>query len=168
MFGGVWIWFTVLQAQYINHPPGKLDWTDGHKFAVGFTLYLLFQICYFVRYIPSLVSFPFCNLLPSRAAELTFSSSLVPFLLSPVHIQPSCPHLQLIQNFLYYTISSLAREDHELIRLSSFLRGLESAGSACGFGISSRKSLSYYVPLGINVRSLPLPPSPPSRRERAS
>lgn len=34
--------------------------------------------------------------------------------------------------------------------MSSFLRGLESAGSACGFGISSRKTLSKKIPLSID------------------
>ncbi|GAA6038827.1 hypothetical protein JCM8097_002915 [Rhodosporidiobolus ruineniae] len=102
LFGGVWIWFTVLQLRYIAHKP-KLDWTDGTSFAEAFVLYLFFQICYF-----------------------------------------------LIQNMLYWFISQIAREQHELLRLSSFLRGLESAGSACGYGVSASKQLPYTVPLGIN------------------
>ncbi|ORY89285.1 MFS general substrate transporter [Leucosporidium creatinivorum] len=56
----------------------------------------------------------------------------------------------LLQNELYYVISQLARHPHELVRLSSFLRGLESAGSACAFGVSSRKTLSKLVPLSLN------------------
>ncbi|GAA5820950.1 hypothetical protein JCM11251_001892 [Rhodosporidiobolus azoricus] len=102
LFGGVWIWFTVLQLRFIANRP-KLDWTDGQEFAVAFTLYLMFQLCYFA-----------------------------------------------IQNLLYWLISQLAREQHELLRLSSFLRGLESAGSACGFGVSASKQLPFTVPLGIN------------------
>ncbi len=56
----------------------------------------------------------------------------------------------LVQNELYWLIAALAREPRELVRLSSFLRGLESAGSACGFGISSRKTLPKTVPLAID------------------
>jgi len=56
----------------------------------------------------------------------------------------------LVQNELYWLIAALAREPKELVRLSSFLRGLESAGSACGFGVSSRKTLSKTVPLSID------------------
>lgn len=37
-----------------------------------------------------------------------------------------------------------------MIQLSSILRGLESAGAACGFGVSARKTLPRTVPLGIN------------------
>ncbi|GAA5915372.1 hypothetical protein JCM6882_000235 [Rhodosporidiobolus microsporus] len=102
LFGGVWVWFTVLQLRYITNKP-KLDWTDGQEFAVAFTLYLFFNAAYF-----------------------------------------------LVQNILYWTFSQLAREQHELLRLSSFLRGLESAGSACGFGVSASKQLPFTVPLGIN------------------
>jgi hypothetical protein len=96
---------------------------------------------------------------PRAALTATAKSQTDRFLFSnflPVFTRQfptSFPRLQLIQNFLYWSISTLAREPHELLRLSSFLRGLESAGSACGFGISSRKQLSYFVPLGINVRS---------------
>ncbi|GAA5872122.1 hypothetical protein JCM16303_000986 [Sporobolomyces ruberrimus] len=56
----------------------------------------------------------------------------------------------LLQNELYWTISQCAREPSELIQLSSLLRGLESAGSACAFGISASKQLPKTVPLGIN------------------
>ncbi len=58
----------------------------------------------------------------------------------------------MLRNELYWLIASLAREPREMVRLSSFLRGLESAGSACGcgYGISSRKALSKKVPLAIS------------------
>ncbi|GAA5863623.1 hypothetical protein JCM8547_003671 [Rhodosporidiobolus lusitaniae] len=102
LFGGVWIWFTVLQLRYNDTKP-RYDWVDGTKFAAGFTLYLVFQAVYF-----------------------------------------------LLQNALYWWCSQLARDPTELVRLSSFLRGLESAGSACGYGVSARKTLPYTVPLGIN------------------
>ncbi|GAA6017758.1 hypothetical protein JCM10207_000487 [Rhodosporidiobolus poonsookiae] len=102
LFAGVWIWFIVLQLRFIDHPR-KLDWSDP-GFAGAWTLYLIFQICYF-----------------------------------------------LIQNYLYLAISQLAQHPHELVRLSSFLRGLESAGSACGYGVSASKHLPYTVPLGINI-----------------
>ncbi|KAM0748747.1 MFS general substrate transporter [Meredithblackwellia eburnea MCA 4105] len=56
-----------------------------------------------------------------------------------------------VQNLLYWSIALLAREEQELLRLSSFLRAFESAGSACGYGISSRKKLPYTVAVGIDV-----------------
>ncbi|GAA5831363.1 hypothetical protein JCM5353_007141 [Sporobolomyces roseus] len=56
----------------------------------------------------------------------------------------------LLQNLLYWNISQTARQPTELIQLSSLLRGLESAGSACAFGVSASKSLPHTVPLGIN------------------
>jgi hypothetical protein len=55
-----------------------------------------------------------------------------------------------LQNVLYYIFSELARNPKELIRLSSILRGAESAGSACGYGVSARKVLPMTVPLGID------------------
>ncbi|GAA5966882.1 hypothetical protein JCM21900_001954 [Sporobolomyces salmonicolor] len=56
----------------------------------------------------------------------------------------------LLQNELYWLISQLARQPTEVIRLSSFLRALESAGSACAFGVSASKHLPKTVPVGIN------------------
>ncbi|GAA5926642.1 uncharacterized protein JCM15063_000329 [Sporobolomyces koalae] len=56
----------------------------------------------------------------------------------------------LLQNELYWTISQVARGPTELLQLSSLLRGLESAGAACGFGVSARKTLPRTIPLGIN------------------
>ncbi|KAL8278101.1 hypothetical protein RQP46_009561 [Phenoliferia psychrophenolica] len=104
IFGGVWIWFTVLQLRYLKNPVKGLDWDESStRFGVPMACYLIFYVMYY-----------------------------------------------LIQNELYWLISTIAREPKELVRLSSFLRGLESAGSACGFGISSRKTLSKKVPLGIN------------------
>ncbi|BGP20131.1 hypothetical protein JCM10213v2_008266 [Rhodosporidiobolus nylandii] len=100
--GAFFFVLSLFGVRYIKHKP-KLDWTDGNDFAAAFTLYLFFQICYF-----------------------------------------------LIQNVLYWLIAQLAREPSEMIRLSSFLRGLESAGSACGYGVSASKQLPYTVPLGIN------------------
>ncbi|GAA5872244.1 hypothetical protein JCM1840_004107 [Sporobolomyces johnsonii] len=56
----------------------------------------------------------------------------------------------LLQNELYWLISQLAREPTEVIRLSSFLRALESAGSACAFGVSASEHVPKTVPVGIN------------------
>lgn len=122
--GGCWIWFTILQVRYIANPPKGLDWAEGHSFSLPFAAYIIVYTFYY-----------------------------------------------LLQNELYYVISQLARHPHELVRLSSFLRGLESAGelssspnlecrsqliptfpagSACAFGVSSRKTLSKLVPLSLN------------------
>lgn len=120
--GGCWIWFTILQTRYIANPPKGLDWAQGHSFSLPFAAYIIIYTFYY-----------------------------------------------LLQNELYYIISQLARHPHELVRLSSFLRGLESAGkssssrppcfqlilsslsgSACAFGVSSRKTLSKLVPLSLN------------------
>ncbi|GAA6004593.1 uncharacterized protein JCM10292_005685 [Rhodotorula paludigena] len=100
--GGVWIWATVLQLEFIDDPP-KLDWSDGTRFGRGLAMYLLFYSTYYA-----------------------------------------------IQNQLYWSLSQLARHPTELLRLSSFLRGMESAGSAVGYGISAAKQLLFTVPLGIN------------------
>lgn len=69
-----------------------------------------------------------------------------PFLLTP----PSLFAQQTLQNNLYWLIASTARAPHELIRLSSFLRGAESAGSACGYALTASKNLPLTVPLGID------------------
>ncbi|BGP43596.1 hypothetical protein JCM10449v2_007637 [Rhodotorula kratochvilovae] len=60
-----------------------------------------------------------------------------------------------LQNNLYWLIAQTARAPHELIRLSSFLRGAERyaalpAGSAIGYGLTASKNLPLTVPLGIN------------------
>ncbi|GAA5936447.1 hypothetical protein JCM3775_000823 [Rhodotorula graminis] len=55
-----------------------------------------------------------------------------------------------LQNNLYWVIASTARAPHELIRLSSFLRGAESAGSACGYALTASKNLPLTVPLSID------------------
>ncbi|TNY19311.1 DUF895 domain membrane protein [Rhodotorula diobovata] len=55
-----------------------------------------------------------------------------------------------LQNALYWLIAQTARAPHELIRLSSFLRGAESAGSACGYALTASKNLPLTVPLGID------------------
>ncbi|GAA5967729.1 hypothetical protein JCM3765_000012 [Sporobolomyces pararoseus] len=103
VLAGLWIWFTILQVEFIKNPPKKIDWSDGHQFARAFALYLIFNCFYFV-----------------------------------------------LQNELYYIIASTARNSTEMIQLSSILRGLESAGAACGFGVSAKKTLPRTVPLGIN------------------
>ncbi|CEQ42606.1 SPOSA6832_04434 [Sporobolomyces salmonicolor] len=123
VLGGVWIWFTVLQVRYDGTEP-KYDWTDGGAWAAGFVLYLVFYSCYYVR-------------------PRSFSSPSSFSLCSP-------RSLQLLQNELYWLISQLARQPTEVIRLSSFLRALESAGSACAFGVSASKHLPKTVPVGIN------------------
>lgn len=103
----------------------KFDWTDA-GWAVGFVLYLIFNCLYFVR----------------LCLALTHHRRISTLIVLVVH--------QLLQNELYWTISQCAREPSELIQLSSLLRGLESAGSACAFGISASKQLPKTVPLGIN------------------
>ncbi|BGP03610.1 Major Facilitator Superfamily protein [Rhodotorula toruloides] len=102
IFGGVFIWLTILQTRFLKHKP-KLDWTDGRAFSEAFGAYVIFYIVYYT-----------------------------------------------LQNVLYYIFSELARNPKELIRLSSILRGAESAGSACGYGVSARKVLPMTVPLGID------------------
>ncbi|GAA6015701.1 hypothetical protein JCM11491_002451 [Sporobolomyces phaffii] len=56
----------------------------------------------------------------------------------------------VLQNELYWVISNTAQSPNELIQLSSILRGLESVGAACGFGVSARKTLPKTIPLAIN------------------
>lgn len=84
---------------------------------------------------------------PSRRSPplaLSASSSFSP------DADPSLFAQQTLQNNLYWLIASTARAPHELIRLSSFLRGAESAGSACGYALTASKNLPLTVPLGID------------------
>ncbi|GJN94444.1 hypothetical protein Rhopal_007524-T1 [Rhodotorula paludigena] len=122
--GGVWIWATVLQLEFIDDPP-KLDWSDGTRFGRGLAMYLLFYSTYYGKS----ASFKLRHCMTSGLVK----RSLLP-----------------IQNQLYWSLSQLARHPTELLRLSSFLRGMESAGSAVGYGISAAKQLPFTVPLGIN------------------
>lgn len=121
--GAIWIGFLVTQIRFINTPPAKIDWLDGHRFAGPWTLYVIYYTFYF-----------------------------------------------LIQNELYWIISTLAREPKELIRLSSFLRGLESAGESHSIERSSRALLTStvaFVRLCLRLRYLGSQDSPqddPSRQ----
>ncbi|GAA5840305.1 hypothetical protein JCM11251_006690 [Rhodosporidiobolus azoricus] len=100
VFGGAWIWFTILQVRYLKNPP-LLDWSDK-GFGAPFGAFLIYQLCYIT-----------------------------------------------LRNFLYWIVIQLARSPADLLRLSAFLRGLESVGAAVGFGISA-STVPYTVPLGIN------------------
>ncbi|GAA6035460.1 hypothetical protein JCM8097_000265 [Rhodosporidiobolus ruineniae] len=100
LFGGVWVWFSVLQVRYLKNPP-LYDWSD-RGFGAPFAVFLMYQICYIT-----------------------------------------------LRNYLYWLAIQLARTPSDLLRLSAFLRGLESVGSAFGYGISA-SSVPYTVPLGVN------------------
>lgn len=52
---------------------------------------------------------------------------------------------------LYFDIGGLSRDPLDIGRLSSILRSVESAGSAVGYGLTARKTLSQLVPLGVDV-----------------
>jgi MFS family permease len=45
--------------------------------------------------------------------------------------------LSMVENFIYWCISNLSDEQGELIRYSSLLRGIETAGVAIGFGVQA-------------------------------
>jgi MFS family permease len=45
--------------------------------------------------------------------------------------------LSVVENFIYWCISNLSDEQGELIRYSSLLRGIETAGVAVGFGVQA-------------------------------
>jgi hypothetical protein len=42
LFGGVWVWATVIQSQYDRHTPA-LDWVDA-GFGRGWALYIMLQV----------------------------------------------------------------------------------------------------------------------------
>lgn len=56
-----------------------------------------------------------------------------------------------LQSYLYFAIGGISRNPLDIGRLSSILRSIESAGSAVGYGLTARKTLSQLVPLGIDV-----------------
>ena len=56
-----------------------------------------------------------------------------------------------LQSYLYFVIGGISRDPIDIGRLSSILRSIESAGSAVGYGLTARKTLSQLVPLGIDV-----------------
>ena len=84
----------------MKQPVKGLDWSESSsRYGVPMACYLLFYVLYYVRV---------------DAPGKSEGSLLV--------------LIQLLQNELYWLISTVAREPKELVRLSSFLRALESAG----------------------------------------
>ena len=57
----------------------------------------------------------------------------------------------ILQNLLYFVIGGISQDAEDIGRLSSILRALESAGSAVGYGITSNKTMSHLIPLGIDI-----------------
>lgn len=84
---GFFLLFPVIQVNYLNSPPGTLDWAQGGTWYRGYGVYLLALTLYNIN-----------------------------------------------ANYLYWVIATMATDPRDIVRLAGFLRGVEGAGGAGGFG----------------------------------
>ncbi|BGO95905.1 hypothetical protein NBRC10512_005501 [Rhodotorula toruloides] len=114
LFSGILVWAIVVQHQFTQHNPGKLDWTDkSGRFSKGFGMLIM----------------------------LNASGNAV-------------------QNYLYWLISHLAVDLGETTRYAGLLRGVESWGQCCSFGMNSTHfNPTYTVVINIVFWAVSLPSS---------
>ncbi|KAG0657078.1 hypothetical protein C6P46_006667 [Rhodotorula mucilaginosa] len=140
LFSGILIWAIVVQHQFTEHNPGKLDWTDTTgQFGKGFGLYVMLNAAgncvqnYLVR--APFVQLPRAGF---RARMLTGFTALLQ----------------------YWLISVLAEDLGVSARYAGLLRGVESFGQCAAFGVnSSRFNLTYTVVIIIVFWAVSLPSS---------
>lgn len=140
LFSGMLGWALIVQHEFTNNNPGKLDWEGFPRFGRGFGL------CESK-----------CPLRPPRNRPADAHPVRKDVMLNTAG--------NVLQNYLYWSLGSIGSGTSELTRYAGLLRGIESFGQCAAFGINSshfsRESLacptSAALPLGSTL-TLPARP----------
>ncbi|KAL4995261.1 hypothetical protein BDV10DRAFT_203193 [Aspergillus recurvatus] len=124
--GAWWLWGTIVVTGFHKTNP-VYDWSDS-GFRKGFPLYLFWVVGFQLNYMFLYVDFP---------------SSLLAMGIWEV----------VLTGHRYFIVGNLAKDEEEVVRIASLLRGMESASQAVSYGLSSVSIMasvgSIYLNFGL-------------------
>jgi MFS family permease len=136
--GGWWLWGTIIVTDFHSRETSPVfDWADK-GFGRGFPLYLFWVVGFQLNYM-----FLYVSLRPRRQDRFCVGGSW-------------CANKVGLNR--YFIVGNLARDEEEVVRFASLLRGMESASQAVSVRPYTIPHISPFPWPFSNFHPLPLPP----------